>query len=70
MGSLAEKRLKTLFNVSGSTLRYVPNFSSMVFTLKGAAKERRPDVKISILSSVVNYSKESVRKQIVREAST
>ena len=41
----------------------------MVFTLKEAAKERRPDVKISILSSVVNYSKVSVRKKIVREVS-
>ena len=70
MGSLVDRRLKTPYNVSGNTPRSAPSFSSMVFTLKEAAKERRPDVKISILSSVVNYLRVSVKKQTVREGST
>ena len=69
MVSLVERRLKTLYNVSGSTLRSAPSFSILVFTLKEAAWERKPDVRISTLSYVENYLRVNVKKLIVREVS-
>ena len=69
MDSQVERRLKTLYNVSGSTLRSAPSFSSMAFTLKEAARESKQDVKTFTLSYVVNYLRVSVKKPIVREAS-